>query len=183
MDIINERWAPIDGWNGKYFISDHGRLKSIGGKYKKKCPDGYITIGCFEKSTGYMAITMRRPGVCEKERIHVLVATYFIDKPYSEVKLFVNHKDGNKLNNHWTNFEWLTPGDNVRHAVRIGVFDTKGEKHYNAKLNRVKVIEMRSMRKAGMTYQFIADMFGVERRQASDVIRGVNWGWLKDGIS
>lgn len=54
----------------------------------------------------------------------------------------------------------------------------------HAKLTNEQVIEMRRLRNEyGLTHQRIANMFGVCRRQASDVIRGVNWGWLKEGLS
>lgn len=76
----------------------------------------------------------------------------------------------------------MTVGDNVKHAVTTGLFNIKGTKHHHAKLNEQQVIEMRLLRNQGMTYQKIAEMFGVCRRQASDVVRGINWGWLKDGL-
>lgn len=175
----NERWIPVDGWEHKYYISDHGRLKSIGGRYKIRHPDGYITIGSID-STGYRSITLRRPNVCFHARVHALVARHFLHKPIGSE--CVNHKDGNKLNNHYSNLEWMTMGDNVKHAVTTGLFNIKGTKHHHAKLNEQQVIEMRLLRNQGMTYQKIAEMFGVCRRQASDVVRGINWGWLKDGL-
>lgn len=175
-----ELWLPIKGWNGKYFVSNHGRIRSVGGKYRKSKPDGYFTIG-FRDITGYRALQLRRPGYTERHRIHTLVAEHFLVKP--EWAECVNHLDGNKENNYYLNLEWSTMADNVKHAVRTGLFDTKGEKHFNSKLTSDKVIEMRRLRKeTNMTHQQIADLFGICRRQAGDVINGVNWGWLKEGL-
>lgn len=176
---MNEEWIDIKGWNGKYQISNHGRLKSINGKFKKMFPGGFITVGTIG-DTGYYSLTLRRPGKVWRIRNHTLVAEHFLHKPKIDGRITVNHKDGNKLNNHVSNLEWLSAGDNVKHAVRTGLLNIKGERHPNAKLTSDKVIEIRRLRKElNYTHQRLADMFGINRRQAGDVINGVNWGWLK----
>jgi hypothetical protein len=180
--VITEEWKEVKDWNGKYLISNLGRFKSIDGKYTKKHPDGYITLGTIGNS-GYRAVTLRNCGLYYSVRVHTLVGEHFCDKPSSVEKLCINHIDGNKLNNNFWNLEWITLGENVKHAVRIGLMDLKGEKHFRAKLTNEKVIEMRRLRANGLTHQRIADMFGVSRRQAGDVIKGINWGWLKEGLS
>jgi len=177
-----EIWKYITGWEGKYMISNHGRLKSIGGKYKKSKPDGYITFGCVDMS-GYHVVVLRRPNFQERFRIHTLVGTYFVNKPESEIKLCINHKDGIKRNNYFENLEWITLKENCAHAIKIGLHDIKGEKHHNAKLTKEKVIKMRFMRKTlGLTHKKLGELFGIDRRQVGDVLRGVNWGWLQEGL-
>lgn len=177
-----EIWKDVEGWEGKYFISNHGRFKSIGGKYRKQKPNGDITFGA-KDIFGYRIATLRRPPKIRiMIRIHTLVGNAFIKKKESLIKLCINHKDGNKENNYYENLEWITSAENIKHAVDTGLMDLKGEKHWNSKLTKQKVIEMRELRKMGMTYQSIANQFSVERRQASDVIRGVNWGWLHEGL-
>lgn len=54
-----------------------------------------------------------------KERVHRLVALTFV--PEITGKPFVNHKDGNKLNNEPDNLEWVTCKENVQHAYRHGL--------------------------------------------------------------
>jgi hypothetical protein len=49
--------------------------------------------------------------------VHRLVAIVFI--PNVENKLEVNHKDGNKLNNFYTNLERVSHSDNMKHAYAI----------------------------------------------------------------
>jgi len=51
--------------------------------------------------------------------LHRIVATAFCDNPDPVTKKFVNHKDGNKLNNHATNLEWVTKSENELHSVRV----------------------------------------------------------------
>lgn len=181
MSMQDEIWKDVIGWNGKYQVSNHGRFKSHNGKFTKLHPNGFITLGTIG-DVGYRSVTLRDHGKYLQTRLHTIVGEHFLDKPKSDQKLCINHKDGNKLNNYFENLEWVTLGDNVRHAVLTGLMNLKGERHPHVKLTEAKVIEMRKVRKEGWTFQKIGDHFGVERRQASDVVRGVNWGWLKEGL-
>lgn len=51
-----------------------------------------------------------------------LVATAFIPNP--ENKGFVNHKNGNPLDNSIENLEWVTRVENQRHAFKTGLMST-----------------------------------------------------------
>ncbi len=53
--------------------------------------------------------------------IHRLIADTFIDNDDPDNKKMVNHKDGNKLNNHVSNLEWTTAGENNLHAIKTGL--------------------------------------------------------------
>lgn len=50
--------------------------------------------------------------------IHTLVARQFIPNE-DKTKTQVNHKDGDKTNNHVENLEWATPLENTRHAINV----------------------------------------------------------------
>lgn len=55
----------------------------------------------------------------EQLSVHRLVATHFIPNPYQYPQ--VNHKDGNKLNNHVSNLEWCSAEQNAQHALQTGL--------------------------------------------------------------
>ena len=82
-------------------------------------------------------------------RVHQLVLTHFGTKPLKVLlnpgKYFVNHKDGNKKNNHIDNLEWMTPLENIRHSWDIGIRKTK---HNNKQI----VLDYQN----GMSYNEIA---------------------------
>lgn len=63
-----------------------------------------------KSDTGYYALSQNY--FCEKY-VHRLVARFFIPNPFN--KKYVNHKDGNPLNNHWRNLEWVTARENQLH--------------------------------------------------------------------
>lgn len=50
---------------------------------------------------------------------HTLVALKYIGKPPTD-KHEVDHIDGNKANNHWTNLRWVTKSENILHSYALG---------------------------------------------------------------
>ncbi len=93
----------------QYFILEDGRIWS-----GKKNRFLYLGIG----TTGYYGVSLYNRKL-KTLRVHRLVAEHFILNP--ENKKEVNHKDGNKLNNHFTNLEWATAKENIAHSISTGL--------------------------------------------------------------
>ena len=68
---------------------------------------------------GYTMVKLCKNGFQKNCSVHRLVAEAFI--PNEENKPEVNHIDGNKLNNTIDNLEWVSRGENQRHAYSIGL--------------------------------------------------------------
>lgn len=74
-------------------------------------------------TTGYYHIKIFIEGKRKNLKLHRLIAEAFIPNP--ENKKYVNHKDGNKLNNNITNLEWCTHKENMEHASKTKLISTK----------------------------------------------------------
>lgn len=164
-----ERFCEIEGFNGRYWISDFGRIVSCD---RRKNIINFLHP--YIDSTGYYHATLRSKPNKRKVRVQTLVGEYWVEKPNSDFDV-INHITGCKLFNYYKDIEWTTRRLNCDHAVKTGLHNLKGEKHPNSKLTLEKVANMRSLREQGLTYKEIGDKFGVCRRQASDVVRGINW--------
>jgi hypothetical protein len=109
-----EIWKTVIGYEDLYSVSNFGRVKSHPiNKRKKEILNGKID------SYGYLIYTFYRNGKCKNMKAQRAVAIHFIPNP--ENKATVNHKDGNKLNNHIDNLEWATRQEQVIHAVNNGL--------------------------------------------------------------
>lgn len=53
--------------------------------------------------------------------VHRAVALAWVENTRPGVATIVNHKDGNPLNNHYSNLEWVTYAENNVHAVETGL--------------------------------------------------------------
>lgn len=170
--MTEERFVPVKDFESRFWISDFGRIVSHDHrkntvKFLKPAID----------NEGYYATQLRMKPNNRKVRAHQLVAEHYIEKKDPSHNV-VNHLFGIQLNNYYKDLEWTTLGKNITHAVEIGIFNIKGEKHPNNKLKESEVIQIRQLALTGLTHQKIADQFGICRRQAGDIINRKNWGWL-----
>ena len=69
---------------------------------------------------GYLQYTLSIDGVRFRKKAHRLVAENFLP-PHEEGKDIVNHIDGDKTNNHYTNLEWTDYYGNNKHARDLGL--------------------------------------------------------------
>lgn len=108
--LPDERWQAIPG--SKHEVSSHGRVRrAFNGKLlKPSCADGR-----------YPTITIPFEDGWRTVKVHRLVAGAFVPRREDVCAVFVNHKDGDKENNHHANLEWVTPAENAQHAHNTGL--------------------------------------------------------------
>lgn len=173
---MKEVWKPIAQFNGRYDVSNKGRIRSWinMGRRKLKTPEirktGY-------NNCGYEYIVISYKSKQYTESIHRLVAITFIPNP--ENKPCVNHIDGDKTNNHASNLEWMTHKENTRHGMETGLisFESHGEKNGMSRLTRNDVLDIRNTYRLGcVTQQEIADAWGLSSGHVNDIINKRRWG-------
>ena len=96
-------------FDSKYAVSDKGNIINV--------RNGKILHTVFQD--GYIRVQLSTNGVRKNYPVHRLVATAFVEN--EECKPYVNHKDGNKLNNCAENLEWVTAKENDAHARRTNL--------------------------------------------------------------
>ena len=114
---MEEIWKDIKGYEGLYQVSNLGRVRSLKHRGKNEIRIRKIRI----RKDNYMDISLYKNGKAKYELIHRLVAEYFVYNP--KKYKYVNHKDGNKHNNIYTNLEWVTASENTQHAYENGLID------------------------------------------------------------
>ena len=92
---MNEIYKDIQGYEGKYQISNLGNVYSL---ITNKILKQRLTLD------GYYQVDLYKNGVKKHLYIHRLVAQSFLDNP-KNYKI-VNHKDENSMNNIVSNLEW-----------------------------------------------------------------------------
>lgn len=110
--IIEEEWRDIAGYEGKYQVSNLGRVKSL--NYRRA---GKAKILKTLERGGYLRVALYKNGKNDRLTVHRLVASAFI--PNQDNLPFVNHKDENKKNNRADNLEWCTAKYNLNYGTRI----------------------------------------------------------------
>ena len=103
---MEEIWKDIIGYEGLYQISNYGRVKSFK-KSKEKILKNNVS------KNGYYKVTLIKNKEATTKKNHQLVAIHFLNHKPCGMKLVVNHKDFNKLNNHVDNLEIVTARENT----------------------------------------------------------------------
>lgn len=169
---LEEIWKDIQGYEGLYKISEHGEVKGM--ERRIKAPQGTRVIK--EKtlkpymSNNYKKVYLCKDGKCKQYSIHRLVATNFI-RPARD-KEVVNHIDGNKMNNHYSNLEWCTQADNNKHAMKTGLWKNYGVNNHLSKFDGDDLKEIRFLLKKGYTHKEIALRYNVHEATIGKIHRG-----------
>ena len=137
----------IQNYDG-YRIFEDGTIES---NVRNKDKSKYYVMKQ-QNNNGYKTIMLRsNEGKAEMFRVHRLVAMAFVENPNNYT--IINHIDGVKNNNHFSNLEWCTYSMNNKHA-----FDTKLKENKKS-YTKDEEIEIIKLRKSGLRAKDIQKIF------------------------
>lgn len=169
-----DKWVGIKGTNGFYQVSNTGQVRSFNGagRYPKRSTKPKMLSPYLNKKRGYCYVSVQLPK--HKNRaVHRLVAEHFIDNPKNKPQ--VNHKDCNKQNNSVENLEWVTPLENVNHAI-----SNNRKPKYNWQTHRVckinpEIAQEIKQLKGKKYYREIAEIYGIKYSTVAHIMTNRRW--------
>ena len=169
--LPGEIWVDIVNLNGKYQISNLGRLKSL-----YDCNDNrrdLIRAQGYDKN-GYPRLALYDKRKVYYLKIHTIVAEHFLIKPFGTDQ--INHINGIKADNMVENLEWCTLQQNIAHSIKMSLKKVAfGEKSGTAKLTEKEVLEIY---KSENTITSIANKYNVNRLTVELIKKRKNWAHL-----
>lgn len=163
MGIVAEEWRSLvgkfTGW--PYEVSSLGAVRSL--HYGNPKPRRLLINGW-----GYQSLELSLDKNRKTACVHSLVAEAFIGERPDGTE--VNHIDGNKLNNTPANLEYVTHGDNIRHAWSTGLCRESIKRQ--RKLSDMQAEAIRKLRKRGIAAGFLARWFSVNHKTINSIETG-----------
>lgn len=176
MEQQNEIWKAItvEFYCNYFAVSNTGKLKRISRISKTDghlIPEKILSLKTTKK--GYNRCDLRINDAAKSFYLHRLIALAFV--PAMQGKPHVNHKDGNKLNNHVSNLEWCTPEENNEHGFQTGLLKRgRTIKPYVSKRTEWGVYKPVIDLNTGIFWKVeeVADMVGTSKKYMMKMLRG-----------
>lgn len=176
-----DRWKTIPGYRGHYQISERGcvrvnpRSPKLRDEQYWKAPNrlcGGDEVRRSLGADGYWRTNLRKEGGgYSSHHIHRLLMLTF--RPTRKKGLQVNHKDGDKQNNHLENLEWVTQLENLTHAWGTGL--RKQPRHVVLTKEQVHDIRSRYHKGQKPTMRELGLEFGVTTSAIHRIVNFKNW--------
>lgn len=168
-----EKWKQVPGYEGKYDVSDLGRVRSNGRNIRnsrssfREIPSQIIKP--FQRKGGYATIRLADAGRKTTHYIHRLVARAFLGE--GEARQEVLHGNGDKADNRVNNLSWGSRFDNMADRARLSE-SARGEAHGRSKITE---LQARQIKSDGRYQRIIAAEYGVSRRLVGMIKAGKVW--------
>lgn len=180
-----EIWRDIPKYEGKYQISNFGRVKSVIRKNRKSCK----ILKQASHSGGYKSVGLYANKVLRAFYVHRIVAEVFLGNPKNKPE--VDHIDGNPSNNAVSNLRWATTIENRNNPITVKRYRMSNRDKANWKAfdsrahsvvqldksdNVVRIFQsLREARRNGYTAELVAAACKGER----EYYKGYKWSYFE----
>ena len=159
------KWLGVVGYEGKYEVSNTGRIRKVGGVY----------IGMYKNHDGYLIVRLSSPR--KEVRVHRVVAEAFIGN--SSNLPVVNHIDCVRDNNNASNLEWCTQRHNLNHSQMLGRMQRNywtGKRSPSATLDDETVQHIRAeYSSGGVSWKSLALKYNTNKRTVGRIVAGESY--------
>lgn len=159
---MSEEWRPLPEYEGRYEVSNLGRLRSCpGGRRSGKVlklrldRDGYPRLN----------VTSGAPYSHRTLRVADCVLKAFIGSP-AEGHV-ARHRNGIRSDCRLSNLRYGTPDDNRLDAIEHGTF---------SKVTAAQALEIRARALDGERMTSLAEEFGIHYQSVYRIKKGIRWG-------
>ena len=170
---MQEVWKPVPGYEGKYEVSDQGRVRSLAKYSARKSADKrkpYLvrgkTLAQYVTPSGHVTVHLARRWLY----VHRLILMAFVCLPeeyVSNARVEGRHLDGNPANNTLSNLAWGTVKENRADRRRLGE---------RAKLTKDQMLALQNDLHGGMLLKDAAIKYGIDRHTAARYRDGHMYG-------
>lgn len=158
-----------------YKISNKNRIYSMESKQ-------FLSVKIKKSSNNYYQVNLQTEydgcpySISKSYAMHRLMMSVFYPVENMD-KLYINHKDGNKMNNDLTNLEWCNASENIHHAIDNGLMKIKcGDECSYSTVNEKTVRKICELYLTGMyTKQELANLFNVNKSLICDITNNSSW--------
>lgn len=158
----SEEWRPVPGWEGRYEVSNLGRILSLRAGTRKVLRP--------QRGTPYGHRKVLLGATRDKVWIHRLVLQVFVGEP--PPGHIARHLDGDPTNNAVSNLKWGTPAENNADMMRHGR-TSRGERSAQSKLTEGQVAAIRQMLGPA---RVVAEMYGISQTTVYSIWKRRTWG-------
>jgi hypothetical protein len=195
MDYVNDNREKVRGYHREY-QKELTKKKRANKEKTYPIPDGFQQIEGYPQyyisplseqvwssirrrfltpvkiNCGYYGVGLTNENGKKLVLIHRLLATAFVPNPnnYS----WVNHESGDKLDNRISNLSWMTPKQNIQHAIRTGLFNPCQHGKNGPHLTIQQVLEIKE-KKGVIPQTELAVIYDVSKSTIASIHQGKTW--------
>lgn len=170
-----ESWLPVVGFDGRYIVSNTGKVKSLARKDRINHFRPEKEIGLITKR-GYRVCTLSNDVIKGQYLIHRLVMRAFVGIPPNGME--VCHNDGDPLNCNVNNLRYDSHANNNRDRITHNTIP-RGETHFNCGLKEYQAIEIY---KSKEHQKLLANKYSVSEFTIYAIRTNKTWIWLTSAL-